>query len=183
MALQEVADLAISKTPNPLSLGRLRGIFNNYGPILNINQRSAIGGTFLVDCLRSRYVTERVILTCVKELIEKYGASPNVSATEGAQYNSVRKKQKKDQNLLPPLVVAAARGMSSIVEYLIQDNIGTLTDIEGTSRFRLFTNPKKSISGTYTPLDYAKKMKEAEIKNGAGEHDLKSLNRCIQLLS
>jgi hypothetical protein len=43
-------------------------------------------------------------------------------------------------------------------------------------------NPKKSICGTYTPLEFAEKMKEAEIENGATERQLPSLNACIKLL-
>jgi len=178
MALQEVADMAISKTPKPLSLARLRGIINNYGPILNVNQRSAIGGTFIVDCCRARCIKESVILACVKELIEKYGASPNVPATEGASYRNVTKKK---DNTLPALVVAAARGMPSVVKYLVESTTASIT-VKGTSRFRLFMNPKKSICGTMTPLEFAEKMKEAELENGATERQLPSLNQCIRIL-
>ena len=206
MALQELADLAISKTPHPLSLARLRGILNTYGPNLNINQRSAIGGTFLVDVVRARCVKESVILSCVKELIEVYHASPYVPATEGAQYQKLKQrcssnnKSKVVGNLLPPLVVASARGMPSIVKYLLSyenekrgnrkhemnNNVYeviSIQDDEGSSRFRLFTNPKKSICGTHTPLKFALKMKEAELEQGASESDLRSLNQCIRLLT
>lgn len=223
MALQEVADLAISKTPHPLSLARLRSVLNTYGPNLNINQRSAIGGTFLVDVVRARCIKESVILSCVRELIEVYSASPYVPATEGAQYQKLKQIKRKVNgkhnnftshrtagNLLPPLVVASARGMPSVVKYLLsyeKQKLGmtskqqkanatcttaehstkmldlTLEKMEGSSRFRLFTNPKKSICGTYTPLNFALKMKEAEIEQGARETELRSLNQCIRLLS
>ncbi len=209
MALQEVADLAISKTPHPLSLARLRSVLNTYGPNLNINQRSAIGGSFLVDVVRARCIKESVILSCVKELIEVYSASPYVPATEGAQYQKLKQTKRKGNNagnLLPPLVVASARGMPSIVKYLLSyekqhlrpnrnyngmdtsnlrciNNEISLETMEGSSRFRLYTNPKKSICGTYTPLGFALKMKGAEIENGASENELRSLNQCIRLLS
>lgn len=178
MALQEVADMAISKTPKPLSLARLRGIIHNYGPILNINQRSAVGGTFLVDCCRARCVKESVILACVKELIERFGASPNVPATEGTSYQQVAKKH---HNTLPALVVAATRGMPHVVKYLVEHTSASL-DEKGTSRFRLFMNPKKSICGTYSPLEFAEKMRAAELENGATQGQLHSLNECIRLL-
>ena len=178
LALQEVADMAISKTPKPLSLARLRGIMNNYGPVLNIDQRSAIGGTFLVDCCRARCVKESVILACVRELIEHYGASPNVPATEGSSYQLISKKQ---HNTLPALVVAATRGMPTVVKYLVEHTSASIHE-KGASRFRLFMNPKKSICGYYTPLEFAQKMKEAEIENGAKEVQLQSLNECIMLL-
>lgn len=179
IALSEVADIAISKTPKPLSLARLRGILTNYGPILNINQRSAIGGTFLVDCCRARCVKESVILACVKELVEKYNASPTVPANEGSSYQRVTKKK---HTTLPPLVVAAARGMPQVVKYLVQASPSSIC-IQGTSRFRLFMNPKKSISATLTPLEFAKRMKEAELENGAKERQLPLLNQCIKILT
>lgn len=181
MALQEVAEMAISKTPKPLSLARLRGILTNYGPTININQRSAIGGTFLVDCCRARCVKESAILACVKELIEKYGANPNIPATEGNTYNRVNRNKSK-HNTLPCLVVAASRGMPTIVKYLLDNTTASIEEM-GTSRFRLYMNPKKSVCGTYTPLAFAEKMKEAEIENGATNQQLPSLLKCIKLLN
>jgi hypothetical protein len=44
-------------------------------------------------------------------------------------------------------------------------------------------NPKKSVCGTYTPLAFAEKMKEAEIENGATNQQLPSLLKCIKLLN
>lgn len=181
MALQEIADMAISKIPKPLSLARLRATLNTYGPVVNIDQRSSIGGTFLVDVIKARCVKESVILACTKDLIEQYGANPNVPATEGATYQHVLKR-KKDSSL-PPLVVAAARGMSSVVKYLIQKHVGANVHAKGTSRFRLYTNSKKSITGCYSPLDFSIKMKEAEMEHGALENQLNSLTECINLLS
>ena len=178
MALQEVADMAISKSPKPLSLARLRGVLTNYGPSLNINQRSAIGGTFLVDCCRARCIKESVILACVKELVEKYNASAEVPATEGSSYQKVTKKK---HNTLPALVVAAARGMPTVTRYLLQASPTSVFTL-GTSRFRLFMNPKKSISATLTPLQFAEKMKEAELENGATERQLPLLRQCIRIL-
>ena len=178
MALQEVADMAISKSPKPLSLSRLRGILTNYGPILNINQRSAIGGTFLVDCCRARCIKESVILACVKELVEVYGASIDVPATEGSSYQSVTKKK---HNTLPALVVAAARGMPSVVKFLVDKSPASVR-VLGTSRFRLFTNPKKSISATLVPLQFAERMYAAELENGATDRQLPLLKHCIQIL-
>jgi hypothetical protein len=178
MALQEVADMAISKSPKPLSLARLRGVLTNYGPILNNNQRSAIGGTFLVDCCRARCIKESVILACLKELVEKYGASVDVPATEGSSYQQVTKKK---HYTLTALVVAAARGMPTVVKYLVQASPPSISTL-GTSRFRLYTNPKKSISATLTPLKFAERMKEAELENGATEEQLSLLNLCIRIL-
>ena len=231
MALQEVADLAISRSPHPLSLSKLRGILKTYGPNLHINQRSAIGGTFLVDILRARYVKEKAILSCVKELVENYNASLYTPATEGMSFQSTRRRQKKQggvnhgevtkrsssssdsntsssdtggninagtyNNTLPPLVVAAARGMPSIVKYMLSkskdppgshhnhNGVRRMIEMRGSSGFRLFTNPKKSISGkSWTALQFAQNMKDAEMLHGAKDDgDLKTLNECILLLS
>jgi len=174
MALHDFGELAISKTPHQLSLARFRALVRNYGPDLNFDQRSVLGGTFLVDCCRARYVKESVILSCIKDLIQRHGASSNVSATEGHLYNH-------NPKYLPPLVVASARGMPSVVRYLIQDG-GALVDTKGTSRFRLFKKPSRSIGGTFTALEFANAMKQGEIDNGATPQDLKSLEKCIQIL-
>lgn len=216
MALQELADLAISKTPSPLSLSKLRQILNTYGPNLHINQRSSIGSTFLVDVLRARHVKENVILNCVKELVLVYNASLFVSALvdnkkKSSSSRSSSSNSGRDGNELPPLVIAAARGMSSIVKFMLStvssnsiniDNDNQqqqqqlqqqhqhlalskerLLQMKGTSRFRLFKNAKKSIHGTFTPLEFVLQMKEAEILHGASKGELKSLNECIKLLS
>ena len=174
MALHEFGDLAIAKIPNQLSLARFRAIVRNYGPDLNFDQRSVLGTTFMVDCCRARYIKESVILACVKELICNYGASANVCATEGQLYSN-------NQKYLPPLVVASARGMPTVVRYLVQ-NGGAMIDTRGTSRFRLFKNPSKSVGGTFTALEFARAMHKAEIANGATEDDLKSLEKCILIL-
>ena len=93
LALQEMAELAISKSPPSLSVSRLRGVLGTYGPHMNINQQSlSTGGTLLVDCCRARHVTEWVILNCVQELIERQGASPNTPAIEATNAVLLRKK-------------------------------------------------------------------------------------------
>lgn len=169
-ALQALSEISMSKRDS-LTLSKLRSILSHFGPNLNINQRSAIGGTFLVDCCRARYVHERVILSCVKELILKHYATPNVPAVEG---NGIRGYG------LTSLVVASARAMPTVVKFLLSH--GASANLEGTSRFRLFSNPHKSVSGTYTPLAFANKIKAAEIENNVQNEDLKLLSKCIKIL-
>ena len=114
-------------------------------------------------------------MRCVKELIEQHGALPNLPAVEGSTRNTA--------GVIPPLVVAAARGMALVVRYLLTcEGSGEWMHEAGTSRFRLFTNSAKSIRGTYTPLQFARTMRTAELEQGAKEEDLKSLNICIKLL-
>ena len=83
---------------------------------------------------------------------------------------------------LPPLVVASARGMPSVVRYLVGSSVGANVGTEGTSRFRLYMKPKRSVGGTFTALDFARAMLEAEVENGATEEDVGSLNECIRIL-
>lgn len=92
-----------------------------------------------------------------------------------------KKKRQRHGNTLPALVVASARGMPSVVKFLLERN-PRLRDEYGTSRFRLYKNSRKSICGTYTPLEFATVMMEAEIEHGANKRELKSLEQCIQLL-
>ena len=156
-----------------LSLKQLRYLLNRYGgPLLRYNHQAAVGGTFLIECCRARHVKESVILSCVRELIEKRGALPDVSS------GIVKSGNKKG---LTPLCIAAARGMPSVVDYLLKH--GASYHLEGSGSFRLFSNPMKSISGTLTPLAFAKKMMNAEIENGVDMQDLRLLRACIQLLS
>jgi hypothetical protein len=168
MAIQDVAELCVLGKPNKLNLSRLRAIFHRYGNV-NINQRSRNGETFLVECCRARHISERVIVHCITELVSVHHANPNIPAFEGSTRATVT-----------ALVVAAARGMPSVVKYLL--SVGAVIHQEGTCRFRCHTNPNKSIRGTYTPLDFAKRMRETEIIYGASEEDLQSIDSCIEIL-
>ena len=171
-AILQLSEMAHDKH-HPLSLARLRAIFRDLGPTLRINQRAKIGGTFLVEVVRARYVSDSVILRCVKELIEVRKADPNVPAAEG--------HPGYEGSSLPPLVVAAGRGLPTVVKYLL--HAGASIHDKGTSRFRLYSKPTKTVSGTYTPLDFSKAMKDAEVSHGATGEDLRGLDECIRLLT
>ena len=110
----------------------------------------------------------------------------NTTTASNKTGENEHKKKKKQQsqrhgNTLPALVVASARGMPSVVKFLLDRN-PHLRNEYGTSRFRLFKNSRKSISGTYTPLEFATEMMEAEMEHGASKRELKSLDQCIRLL-
>ena len=173
-----VTEWAHSKQ-SPLSVGRLRWALREYGPNIRINQRVEIGGTILVECCRARYVKECVILGCVRELVEKYGADPNLAAASEKK-NGSRKAAKEGGGGLSPLIIASARGMTSVVRYLLSKNASPF--IAGTGRFRLHTNNSKSISGTYRPLEFARTMRQAEISHGADGAVLKDIEKCIRML-
>jgi hypothetical protein len=163
------------KTPsksakNSLTRMNLIRIFNTYGPHLMYNMTMSSGGTFLVEVCRCRNVkSATTILQCVKELVENRGAMVNKSTAESANAS------------LTPLCVAAVRGMPKVVDYLLSE--GASTSIPCSGRFRLHTNPKRSLRcNSVTALQFAEAMITAELEEGAKSTDLKDLRTCIKLL-
>jgi hypothetical protein len=151
-----------------LSRPRMARIINEYGPHVRINEVVSSGGLFLVEICRARNVKEAVILRCVQELVEQRGASVNICTNE-------------PPSSLNALSVAAVRGMATVVKYLLQAKADIT--IPGSGRFRLHTNPKKSLRcDNVTPLQFATSMIEAERAEGATERALRDLVACIRLL-
>lgn len=158
-----------NSTTKSLTQSRLSQLMEEYGPHLRVNDRTKTGGTFLVACCRARDCREADILKCVKLLVEIYHANLSLSTLETAQSN------------LTPLCVAAARGMSTIVKYLLLQ--GASTAARGTGRFRLHTNKRKSVKVVQaTPLEFAESMRAAEVEDGASKRDVKDLEKCIRQL-
>jgi hypothetical protein len=155
---------------NSLTRMNLVKILNTYGPQLMFNKTMSSGGTFLVEVCRCRNAkSTTTILHCVQELVERRGAMINKSTNESSN------------STLTPLCVAAVRGMPKVVEYLLSK--GALTTIQCSGRFRLHTNPKRSIRcNSVTPLEFAEAMLKAELEEGAKSTDLRDLNSCIKLL-
>ena len=112
-------------------------------------------------------------MSCARELVEKRGAQPDVPAA------ATTTRGRTDRGITP-LCIAAARGMPSVVKFLLK--FGASSNLEGTGRFRLYSNQKLSVSGTFSPLGFALAMREKEVEEGATEMDLGSLDKCIQLL-
>ena len=169
-----LSEMAHSKQSNKcLSLVRLRGIFDEFGPMLRCNHPVDIGGTFLIEVCRARYVSERIILKCAKYLVEKQGSLPDIRSgvVEGGK------------NLgLTPLCICAARGMPSLVKYLLK--VGASPTLKSSGRFRLFCNGSKTFRGVMlTPLEFASQMHDAETREGADRSTLTSLKMCIRTLS
>lgn len=161
----------LANTPGGTSLtaGRLNSILHEYGPHLRINDRTKFGGTFLVACCRARYTRECHIRQCVELLVETFDAKTSLATLESAQSS------------LTPLCVAAARGMPTVVKYLLKK--GASKTQTSTGRFRLHTNARRSVKCTdATPLQFAQDMRAAEENEGAERGDLKDLDKCIRLL-
>jgi hypothetical protein len=164
---------------NPLTLTKLRAIFRREGPTLRVNLRATTGGTLLVEVLRSRFVrTDAVILRCVKELIEVHGADPNLAAVDAGN----RTSSTGQSSLVPPLVIAAGRGLHSVVRYLVQ--AGASIHATGTARFRLISRHCKTFKGTFlTPLEFSKALMAEELQYGATENTVQGLKECIRILN
>jgi hypothetical protein len=193
-ALLELQERAHS-SKKTVSLSMLKKLLIEYEPIA-INRRVRTGGTFLVEVVRARYVKESVILKCIKLLIAS-GANPNIASAEiGLCPTSTTKNiygtsaasgevgrclTSSTGKELYPLIIAAARGMCTVVEYLLE--VGADRNLKGSSRFRLYSNMKKTVKGVdLTALEFAIKMKDHEVENGIKRADLRGLLRTISLL-
>jgi len=202
-------DEMVSSSKTPLSLRNLRWIYNHYGPILRCNQyqnpysmggvshRSPGGqssGTFLMACCRARYCHERVILKCVKELVEQHGAllleefgssSRQLRYTRTTSSTSHPPKRHCRGDTTTPLCIAAARGMSTIVKYFISK--GASVHTKGYDSIAMPRKPFRRIKGLYTPLEFAQTMHSnyiscVDISLTAVKQELKSLEKCMQML-
>ncbi len=187
----------VHSSKKPLSLSIMKKILKEFSPIA-INRRVRTGGTFLMEVCRSRHVQESVILKCVKLLIEEHGANPNVPSAEvgqglassttltlgrrSAASSEVTCYTSSQGRELYAIIIAAARAMPSVVKYLLSCKNMDPT-VKGSSRFRLFSNPRKSVKGVdLSALEFAMKMREEEIENEIAKADLKGLNKVISLL-
>lgn len=194
-AILELQELAHS-SKKPLSLSMLKRLLKEYEPIA-INRRVRTGGTFLVDVVRARHVNEPVILKCIKLLIEEHGANPNLPSAEvglgtastiAPVYETSAASGEVGMCLssstgreLYPLIIAAARGMHTVVKYLL--SVGADPKLRGSSRFRLYSNQRKSVKGVdLTALEFATRMRDCEIENGVRRADLKGLLKVIAML-
>jgi hypothetical protein len=189
-AIMQLAEYTHSPKDS-LTFAKLRNLVLVHGPVA-INQRVRTGGTFLVEVCRARHVHEGVILKCVKLLINEYGANPNVPSAEFASAKAVviqRPGNATSQTAcststigteLYPLIIAAARGMPTVVKYLLES--GADREVRGSCKFKLFSS-KRSIKGdNLTALEFASKMLKEEKANGLGASDLKGLLKVVRLL-
>jgi hypothetical protein len=155
---------------NKLTKSRMVSLLNEYGPNLRLNQTVSSGGLYLVEICRAKHVKEYVILRCVQTLIEQYGVMIDLRTSES------------NASCQTALCVAAARGLCTVVEYLVQR--GASCDIISSGRFALHTRPKKSIRCSHqTALEFAITMRDAERSEGATESSLDGLRKCIRLLT
>jgi hypothetical protein len=157
----------------PLSLARLRRILNVDGVL--INRRSQAGRTFLQECCTADYVDARVVLGCIRELIGVHGANPNIFTTG-----------ERDGDR-PALFFAISRLMPSVVEALLK--AGASLTVKVVSRFCLVSDPSRTFSGSFTPLEFARQLQEEEEEGSVqsckalSPYWTRMLHDCIQILS
>jgi hypothetical protein len=152
-----------------LTRSKLCRLLDEYGPHLRVNNVVSSGGLYLVEVCRARLVKESTILMCVKELVEQRQALLDLQTAESPQ------------SCQTALCVAAARGMSTIVKYLLQQ--GADRNVRSSGRFRLHTQPKKTLScRNVTAMEFSMAMLDAEKDAGATGRSLAGLHKCIRLL-
>jgi hypothetical protein len=158
----------VSLARGGLTKAKLRGLLDEYGPIRTNNVVSS-GGVFLVELCRARHVKESVILACVQEMVESHGALVDASTRESERCRE------------SPLCVAAARGMPTVVKYLLQR--GASPELRSSGRFRLHHVPKRSLHRKNArPLEFSQAMRAAEKEAGATDRSLGALDKCIKRL-
>lgn len=159
----------VNGSRDKLSKAKLGNLLREYGPHLRVNNVVSSGGLFLVEVCRARNVKENVILKCVVDLVENQGAMVDLQSSESPQSHQTA------------LCVAAARGMPSVVKYLLQK--GATRTILSSGRFRLHSNPKKTIRCSQCiAIQFARAMRDGEKEAGASESSLAPLDKCIRLL-
>lgn len=187
----DVLQELVNSKKKSLSLARLKSLLREFQPVA-INRRVRSGGTYLVEVTRARHVSESIILKCLRHLVEECGANPNVPSAEigtgtlriarrSAASDGIRCLSESTGKELYALVIAAARGMHTVVAYLLK--AGARRDVRGSSRFRLLANMRKTVKGDgLTSLEFALKMKVAEEENGASRQDLRGILKVIDML-
>ena len=155
---------------NNLTKARLLSLLHEYGPNLRFNRPGSSGGLYLVEICRAKNVKEAVILRCTQELVDQWGIQIDLRTCES------------NISCQTALCVAAARGLHTVVEYLIDR--GATLDIISSGRFALHTRPKKTIRCIHqTASEFSVTMRDAERSEGATGASLSGLNKCIKLLT
>jgi len=175
----DAAHLALTEMTHrrerPLTLARLRALFprgSGAAAELRVNQRARVGGTLLIECCRARFVEERAVLSCVRFLVTDKAADVNVATGAGPLPGGA--------GGLTPLCIAAARGMATVVGFLVSS--GADPSLAGQGRFRLFGSTHASVHGKFTPRGWVRAMAEAEAAAGVPPSDLAGLLECARVL-
>jgi ankyrin repeat protein len=107
----------------------------------------------------------------MQELVERHGADVDLPVHENP----------REKAGLTALCIAAARGMPAVTRYLLQKRASPT--IRCTGRFQLHSNKRKTVKCTLaTPLEFAMTMRRRELEEGASEHALHDLDKCIRML-
>lgn len=145
-----------------LAVGLVRKLHERWKPVLIDRVSPVYYATLLMECCRSR-VKEGPILQSVKELIQVRGADASAQNEEG----------------LNPLIIAAARGLSSVVGFLLQ--AGADASARGVGRFRL-CGTRQSVRGRHSALEWVELLIGLEAEVGVPLADRQCLHRVRQIL-
>ena len=157
-----------------LTRARMNKILDEYGPRLRLHRTLSNGGLFLVELCRAKAVTERTVRQCVQSLLEERcggvaASSINLPSSESPQCRETA------------LCVAAARGMPTVTEYLLQR--GADPAVRSSGRFTLHTNKKQSVRcENATAVEFVRAMMRAEQAAGATPASLQGLTKCLRLV-
>lgn len=124
-----------------------RKITKQYAPI-DWNRRSPCSGRTLLQICCAAEMDQGGIVACVQNALNQ-GADPNVYSSHEHPYAN-----------RPAIFFAIARVMPKVVALLLDAKAGREVRVSGS--FRLTFDTTKTISGTFTPLEYAHAMRRAE---------------------
>jgi hypothetical protein len=159
----EIVTMAQDRKPGPLTKALLRRALHLQRPVDVNRVNQAFNATVLMDVVKARGVTEQQILGICKELLETFGSDPNVGSIEG----------------LTPLMIAAARGLPRLVEYLLSK--GADPTAQGKGSFRAHEG-RKAVTGTFSPAAWVDAMLVLEESLGVLPVYQKSLRRAKEVL-
>ena len=151
-----------------LTLKNVKTIIKRFGPATLIDRSSPVyNATLLMEVCKARRTREANQVACVNYLIKELGADVN-ARQDGA-------------NGLSPLIIAAARGLPSLVKALLE--CGADSTRRGEGRFRLCAPAShKTHKGCYTALEWVETLYKLEKENGVPTESSKPLWQCLELL-
>jgi len=152
-----------------------------------IDRRSSFGRTFLHACCAADYVNEGVVWRCVRLLLQDHGADPNKFTTA----------EHPDANR-PALFFAISRVMPKVVQELVSQGASVTVPVSGC--FRWVSDPARMFTGTFTPLEFARHLRDMEEMGSSHQSNegrslletqrkkhlpkywMRKLNECISIL-
>lgn len=160
----------VGQDSRDLTVAKLRGFFNRWGPWPLIDRASPVySATLLMEVCRARGVREHVLIAAASHLIFHEGADPSARPPPDYRFTC------------SPLILAACRGLPKLTAFLLVCGAEALCVGEG--RFRL-CGKVASIAGKYSALEWTERLIAAEAAAGVAAQQRQELEvcRCLLLL-